>query len=110
MMAVALGEPVIALPAMAMAMARASASAGQATDAKRHQRLRDKAHHLTQEISFGTLPQKRLQVHRIFGNRRSAPVECRNPNLSEDRKWPTASYTTTRNTTKADARAGSLGL
>jgi len=92
-MAVALGEPVVALPAMA--------SAGQAADLKRHQRLRGKADHLAQEIGAGAPPQKRPQVHHIVAHRRSASLECRNPNLSEDHKWPTASYTTTRDTTKA---------
>jgi phage portal protein BeeE len=30
-------------------------------------------------------------------------VGCRNPNLTEDRRWPTATYTTTRDTTNSEA-------
>ncbi|MDB5683485.1 MAG: hypothetical protein JWM75_1183 [Sphingomonas bacterium] len=45
------------------------------------------------EIGLGALSQQRLQVHRIVGHQGSPSVGCRNPNLSEDLRWPPVKLT-----------------
>src|SRR5438067_7064289 len=53
-----------------------------------HQPLGAKANHLAQEVGVGALPEQRLKVHRVVGHWWSPSVECCNPTLSEDHRWP----------------------
>src|SRR5262249_37063204 len=76
-----------------------------------HQALGGKPDHLAQEIGIGTLGQKRLKVHHLFGHRwfpglRLSVATRSLPEIADDRRKPLAATALCR----ARERAGLLPL